>query len=508
MSLGGEVRVLHVDDEPSFAEMVTTFLEREHDRINVQTVTSPADGLQHLASRDIDCIVSDYDMPSTDGIEFLNAVREEYPELPFILFTGKGSEEIASDAISAGVTDYLQKTSSSSQYTVLANRISNAVDQYRSRRAVQETERKLSELANRTDDILFMFNDDWSELLFINSAYEEIWGGSIDELEENPLSFLDMVHPDDREKARESMEALSTGESSQVEYRVIPPGGEPRWVHGDTKPIQDDDGNVVRVVGLVRDITQQKKRELHLETIVDNLPGYVYRHGYESEYPLEFVKGDAELITGYTATELEDQVINAEEIIHPEDREDLWSTHIEGLESTGRFDSRYRIITKGGDVRWIRDQGQLIEDPVTGREVIDGFITDVSDEIQREQRIRNQQAFIDESLDALQDIFYAVTETGELRRWNERLSTVSGYTNEELDEMVATDLFVEEHRERIDKSIETVMNTGSTVVQADILTADGERRSFEFRGTRLTDPLGEEIVAVGIGRDISEQVQR
>jgi PAS domain S-box-containing protein len=191
-----------------------------------------------------------------------------------------------------------------------------------------------------------------------------------------------------------------------------------------------------------------------------------------------------------------------------EDRGGLWSNQIKGLEAAGRFDSTYRIITKDGDVRWIRDQGQLIENPVTGEEVIDGFITDVSDEIQREQKLRDQQTFIDESLNALQDVFYAVTKNGELRRWNERVPAVSGYTDEELDGMDATELFVDEHRERITESIEEIMKTGSSVVQADIVTADGERRSFEFRGTRLTDPLRDEIVAVGIGRDISEQAQR
>ena len=504
MSLGDAVRVLHVDDEPSFADMVAAFLGREQDRISVQTATSPTDALQQLAANDIDCVVSDYDMPGMDGIEFLDAVREDYPELPFILYTGKGSEEIASDAISAGVTDYLQKESGSGQYTVLANRIRNAVDQYRSRQAVQETERTLSKLAERTDDVLFMFNGDWSELLFVNSAYEKIWGGSIDELEENPTSFLNLVHTEDREKARASMEQLSQGEPSQVEYRVVPPDGEPRWVQGDTKPIQDEDGDVVRIVGVVRDITEQKTRELQLETIIDNLPGFVYRHANSSEYPLKFVKGDAELVTGYTATELEDQIVHAEEIIHPEDRGGLWSNHIRDLEARGRFDSTYRIIAKDGDVRWIRDQGQLVEDPVAGEEIIDGFMTDISDEIRREQRIKNQQRFIDESLDALQDAFYGVAEDGTLRRWNERVSAVSGYTDEELDGMDVTELFVEEHRERITEAIEELVQTGSSVVRADVLTADGERRSFEFRGTRLTEPLWDDIVAVGIGREISE----
>jgi len=187
MSISGTIRVLHVDDEPSLADMAATFLEREDDRITVHTETNPDDGLKRVADNEFDCIVSDYDMPGRNGIEFLEAVRENYSELPFILYTGKGSEEVASDAISAGVTDYLQKESGTGQYTVLANRISNSVEQYRSRKAVQETERKLSELAERTDDVLFMFDGDWSELLFVNSAYEEMWGESIEELKEDRL---------------------------------------------------------------------------------------------------------------------------------------------------------------------------------------------------------------------------------------------------------------------------------------------------------------------------------
>ena len=508
MSKAGTIRVLHVDDEPAFADLVATFLQREHDRITVRTATSPSEGLQQLADGDVDCIVSDYDMPDMNGIEFLHAVREEHPDLPFILYTGKGSEEIASEAISAGVTDYLQKESGSGQYTVLANRIHNAVDQHRSRQAVEETERKLSELAERTDDVLFMFSGDWSELLFINSAYEDVLGESVDALEEDPTSFLDLVHPEDRQKARASMERLSEGEPTRLEYRVVRPDGEPRWVRGETKAIQDEDGDVVRIVGLVRDITADKDRELHLETIIDNLPGYVYRHEYDSAYSLQFVKGDAELVTGYTATELEEQVVQAEEIIHPADRADLWSHHLEGLETTGRFDSTYRIITKSGDVRWIRDQGQLVEDPVTGEEVIDGFITDVSDTVRRKQAIRSQQTFIDENLDALRDVFYAVDTTGTLLRWNERVSAISGYTDEELDGMDATALFAEAHRERVREAITEAMETGSSFVQADILTADGKRQSFEFRGTRLTDPLRGDTVVVGIGRDISERVRR
>ncbi|MFT4882667.1 MAG: PAS domain S-box-containing protein [Natronomonas sp.] len=143
------IRVLHVDDEPDFADTSATFVEREDDRFDIQTATSASEGLDFLASDDFDCVVSDYDMPGQNGIEFLEAVRADYPDLPFILFTGKGSEDVASDAISAGVTDYLQKGSGTEQYELLANRVLNAVEQHRS----QQRAAKLDRIRTLASDI-------------------------------------------------------------------------------------------------------------------------------------------------------------------------------------------------------------------------------------------------------------------------------------------------------------------------------------------------------------------
>jgi PAS/PAC sensor hybrid histidine kinase (EC 2.7.13.3) len=124
------IRVLHVDDQLDFAEMATTFLERENDRFETETVASASDGLVRLADSSFDCVISDYEMPEQNGIELLRTVRREWPDLPFILFTGKGSEKVASEAISAGVTDYLQKSSGTEQYELLAHRITNAVEHH------------------------------------------------------------------------------------------------------------------------------------------------------------------------------------------------------------------------------------------------------------------------------------------------------------------------------------------------------------------------------------------
>lgn len=131
------IRVLHVDDDPGFADLTAQFLRRESDQFEIETEIRGGDALDRLGDPDeeIDCLVADYMLPDMDGLELLAAVRETYPE-PFILFTGKGSEEVASDALRGGATDYLQKQSGTQQYELLANRVRNAVETARSERQV------------------------------------------------------------------------------------------------------------------------------------------------------------------------------------------------------------------------------------------------------------------------------------------------------------------------------------------------------------------------------------
>ena len=135
------IRVLHVDDDPAFGALTERLLEREDDRLRVTSVTDADAGLEALDSGTFDCVVSDYDMPGTDGLAFLEAVRDRDAEIPFVLFTGQGNERVAGKAISAGVTDYLQKDGGEDQYAVLANRVTNAVAAYRARRRAARQER-------------------------------------------------------------------------------------------------------------------------------------------------------------------------------------------------------------------------------------------------------------------------------------------------------------------------------------------------------------------------------
>ena len=174
-----DIRVLHVDDDPDFAGLTAEVLEHSDDRFGVETASSGRDGLDRL-SLAVDCVVSDYDMPGMNGLEFLETVRETYPDLPFILFTGKGSEEVASEAISAGVTDYMQKSGGLDQYEVLANRVQNAVDRYRTQQQFWDSLSWYRRLVEQDLTGVFIIQD--GSFVYVNERLAEIFGYTQSEL--------------------------------------------------------------------------------------------------------------------------------------------------------------------------------------------------------------------------------------------------------------------------------------------------------------------------------------
>ena len=127
-----KIRVLFVDDEPLLTDIAQRFLERSgYCRVDVKN--SAADALKSLKSGHYDIVISDYMMPDMDGITFLKAVRSANPRIPFIVFTGKGREEVVIEALNNGADYYLQKGGDpASQFTQLLSVARKAVDQSKS----------------------------------------------------------------------------------------------------------------------------------------------------------------------------------------------------------------------------------------------------------------------------------------------------------------------------------------------------------------------------------------
>ncbi|MFW5956220.1 MAG: response regulator [Halorhabdus sp.] len=149
--MGDTFRVLVVDDDPAIAEMIGEFLPREDDRFDVDTATAATAALDRLDDG-YDAIISDYQMPEMNGIEFLETVRNDRDsDIPFLIFTGRGREEVAMEALNLGADRYLQKGGApSSQYGVLADAVANEIEK---QRAAAELEALNTELEARNNQL-------------------------------------------------------------------------------------------------------------------------------------------------------------------------------------------------------------------------------------------------------------------------------------------------------------------------------------------------------------------
>jgi PAS domain S-box-containing protein len=160
------IRILHVDDEGSHLEFTKIFLEELDEEVVVDSATSPREALELQEERSYDCIVSDYKMLSMDGIELAQRVRER-SSVPFILYTGQGSEEVAEHAFEAGIDDYIRKEPEPSHYQILAKRVRQNVEKYRA----EQLYRKVVDESR--DGIIILTGID---IAFMNQAAAELFG--------------------------------------------------------------------------------------------------------------------------------------------------------------------------------------------------------------------------------------------------------------------------------------------------------------------------------------------
>lgn len=505
MESAAEIRVLHVDDEQDFTDLVATFLERAGDEFHVQTAPSPEAGLELLAEHEFDCIISEYDMPRTNGLEFLEAVRERDADLPFVLYTGKGSEEVASEAISAGVTDYLQKEPNTDHYDVLVNSVRNAVSQHRATKAADRVQRRLRELAEKTNDVLWMFSADWEELLFINSAYEELWGQDVDRLRDNSTAFLEAIHPEDRERARDAMEDLVDGTPQELELRVNPAEAYQRHVWIQAEPIFDDAGTVVRLVGFGRDITDRKEREQRYTAIFDQT--------YQFTGLLE---PDGTLIEA-NETALTFGGLDREDVVGKKMWEAAWFQHSPETRERAR-----EAVNRAAEGEFVRhelpvqgDERDAIIDfsvrPITDQ---DGNISllipegrDITDRKEREAELERTRAFFREaerlgSLGAWEyDSRDGLTWTDGTRRIHEVEADFEPSLEEALEFVPPPD------RDRIEAALETALEDGDAFdLEARLTTASDTERWIRVRGNLVA--AGDPTIVRGFVQDITTEKER
>ncbi|WP_435102229.1 GAF domain-containing protein [Halarchaeum sp. P4] len=266
MLVSSPLRLLLVDDDPAFLELLEAHLERaDRDDVDVTTTTDPDRALDAVDADAVDCVVSDYSMPGRSGLELLAAVRERDERLPFVLLTGAGSERVASDAIDASVTSYLRKDDADS-VAGLAERLldtaTDAVRTYHREAALEEHLTFVESVLGALDDVIYVIDTDgtplyWSDVLRDVTGYQET--------DLSDLTVYDVFPPTYHDALDTTIAAVLDGESVTVQLPLEQADGSLVPYEFSSAPLYGDDGSVVGIAGIGRDLTERKRYETALE---------------------------------------------------------------------------------------------------------------------------------------------------------------------------------------------------------------------------------------------------
>lgn len=263
------ISVLYVDDEPALLDVGKKFLEFGGG-FDVQITDSSREVLHLLQTKNFDTIISDYQMPDMDGIALLKKVRLAYPDLPFILFTGKGREEVVIQAFDAGADYYVQKGDDmQSQFRELSHKILRAVEKRHADRALKDSEERYRNVVFDQNEFICRFRPDGTHV-FVNDAYCRYFGLFEEDIIDR--RFIPHIPVEDFDAVRLHFSSLTQdAPHGSIEHRVILGDGSVRWHQWSDRAIFDPSGTLIEYQSVGRDITDQKTAEQELAAKNDEL---------------------------------------------------------------------------------------------------------------------------------------------------------------------------------------------------------------------------------------------
>ena len=259
--MAAAIRMLFVDDESSLLDLAKMFTEQSGDFI-ITKVPNATEAIRLLLQERFDAIISDYQMSEMDGIEFLKAIRARGDKTPFIIFTGKGREEVVIEALNEGADGYFQKDGKpKSQFAELAHKIKKAVESRQAEKALRESEAKFRSVIESIPDVIWTIASD-GRIVFISPRVEKVYGFTPEEIYRGgDTIWLGRIHPDDVENVKEQLKALFERKNLfDIEYRIQRKDQRWIWLHNQALAIYEKDG-IWYADGIFGDVTERKLAE-------------------------------------------------------------------------------------------------------------------------------------------------------------------------------------------------------------------------------------------------------
>ena len=459
--------VLYVDDEPDLLVLGREFLQRSEE-FRVVTRIRAQDALGSAEIGTCDAIVSDYQMADMDGIAFLKAVREQYGDIPFILFTGRGREEVVIQAINNGADFYLQKGGDvKAQFAELGHKIRQAIARRQAEHSLVESEKRLTDIINFLPDATFAI-DRAGRVIAWNHAIEEMTGVPAGEMlgrgdyeyavpfygERRPV-LIDMIFEPDAVLVPHYAHISRDRGSLMADTTRPRPRGRPRTLMATASPLFDRQGGIAGAIESIRDISELRSSEEALRAseekyrlVVEHSQDAIYIHRADR---LLFANTRASELTGYTHGELME--IRLWDLLHPDDRAGL------AERATKRFAGEAvpsgftaRLLTKDGRERPCEFFVDLVN--FQGAPAILGIARDITARREAEDALRASEARFRELAELLPLIIFETDRDLRVTYMNRQASSVIGVAQDEIERgCAASDFLAEKDRERAQENI-------------------------------------------------------
>ncbi len=265
-----EPEILLVEDNKDHAEYTKSELEKSGFKVEIAETGSEC--FEKLIENDFDLILLDYRLPEMDGLDVLKKIKEDGFDIPIIMVTGLGSEEVAVEAMKLGAYDYIVKSGSLSHIKTMPHLIERAIEKHELKTKLIESEQKISFLASIVEysSESFIATDEYGKIFYVNPATEALWGYKSEELTGKDPGMLNAEKNADKIQ-KEIFDTVNRGEIWHGEILNRKKSGELFYIEATVYRMEDDKGNFMALVGFHKDITERKKAEEELKRRIDDL---------------------------------------------------------------------------------------------------------------------------------------------------------------------------------------------------------------------------------------------
>jgi PAS domain S-box-containing protein len=350
------------------------------------------------------------------------------------------------------------------------------------------------------------------QILYVSPAYETIWGRSRETLYRHTRSWLEAVHPEDRERLQPAIPNLTKGEFDE-EFRIIQPGGKVRWVHGRVFPIRDERGKVYRVAGIVDDITDRKHAEEALRDREERLrltceAGRMGVWDWDIAANKVVWSKDIFSILGLEPLSIQPNYGNWTERIHPDDLSRIEEALNAAIRRKGSYQAEYRIIWPDGTIRWTEGRGRSTYNEAGDCISMQGLMIDITERKQAEEALRESEERYRNVVETQTELICRNLPDTTLTFVNDAYCRYFNRTREELIGTKFLELIPEAVHLAVLRHVEALMESRSPDTsehEHEVIRADGSVGWQQWVNRKIFDPAGRVIEVQGIGRDITER---